>query len=115
MAAYKPPQTLEELYTEAQRDIATGGSIGLALKWAFKHARAAGRLATAEEARKRLAYIEMRRVEGMPTNIDAESEQIARAQLHDLETAKAIEVACANVMGLAERLPATPAARPKAA
>jgi hypothetical protein len=116
----KAPQTLEQLYDEARTDLLRGGG-ELALKWAFKHARAAGRLLAAMKAREHAERMELRQAVPLPgeSPVSVESHALAmqglRAAFGDVEEAKAIETACAHVMRMAERLPAranvAPAAR----
>jgi hypothetical protein len=117
--------TLDQVEQKARADLAKGdGSI--ALDWAFRHARAVVRLAEAEQAWKSFDADRYRLqidLGGNPQRDEYDALVMATQSLHsaaaDLGEARAIEVACAHVLRLAEKLPvraAAPlAAKPKAA
>lgn len=120
--------TLEDIYREAKADLARGGA-DVALKWAFRHARAVARVTRAEQAAKLhdgdRFTLKMDLHERNPEAIDAMQalEQVT-ASLHadaiDLAEARAMETLCGHTLRLAERqagraaAPA-PLAKPKAA
>jgi hypothetical protein len=120
--------TLEELFREAQADLAKGGT-DVALKWAFRHARARARVTRAELADQshrsdRLTLsMELHDRQALDSRLAAlQALESNAASLYadavDLADARAAETACEHVWQLAVRQPkaaAAPAAAPKRA
>ena len=114
--------TLEEVYTEAKADVARGSSPELALKWAFRHARAIARRTRAEEAARAHEHDRTRALYNLPAGGDAAAltTQSLHAAASDLAEARAVEAACEHTLRLIEKAPARAAAplatvKPKAA
>ena len=117
--------TLDERYREAQADLAKGGP-EVALKWAFRHAKAVARVTRAEAATKvhdserlglRLELHDRQEPEARLDAFEALERTIASltADAVDLADARAAEAFCAHVWQLAARTPRQqqqPAARP---
>lgn len=107
--------TLDDLYREARADLAVGGT-EIALKWAFRHAKAVARVTRAEAATKvhdseRLGLrLEMHDRTEPGARLDA-FEALERtisslaADAIDLADARAAEAACEHVWTLAARTP----------
>lgn len=117
--------TLNDVEQKARADLASGGGVTLAIEWAFRHARAVARLAEAEQAWKTLDSDRYRlqidltdRLARVGERDEYDALVMVTASLHsaaaDLGEARAIEVACAHVLRIAEKLPARATAQPQA-
>jgi hypothetical protein len=107
--------SLDDLYREARADLAKGGA-DVALKWAFKHAKAVARATRAEFAHKQFDADRFRLQldTSQPTTEMQEAVIVASQTLYaaaaDLAEARSLEVACAHVARLAAATPARAAA-----
>lgn len=102
--------TLDDLYREAHTDLQRGGT-AIALKWAFKHAKAVARAARAELAHK-LHDADRFRLQldtAEPTTPAHETLTVATQTLYaaatDLAEARAQEAFTAHVGRIAETMP----------
>jgi len=117
--------TLDDVERKARDEHAKGALDPF--EWAFRHARAVARLAEAEQAWKAFDVDRYRlqlNLSGKPVNDEYDALVMVTASLHaaaaDLGEARAIEVACAHVMRIAERQAGrvsqpAPVPKPKAA
>lgn len=96
--------TLEDVYADAQRDLASAKQSGeSALIWAFRHARAVGLLRELEHQVRRLETMSFdARCAGRNDEADSNA-MLARTQQTYVANQAAIAQACANVMELASR------------
>lgn len=112
----KRDQTIEEMYAEARADLASGADV--ALKWAFKHAKAVARTARAEAAARHFEDDRRRIGYGLPDPSAINGLELVTQSLHaaavDLADARAAEVAAEHVWQLVARSPRQQAAKPTA-